>query len=139
MSSLGKVRGIGGVFFKCKDPEAIRNWYAEHLGMTVNAYGSLFQSDPKGPKQYLQWSPFADDTKYFEPSKADFMINYLVDDLDSLLNELADKGIEPVGEVMRESYGLFAHIMDPEGNKIELWQPIHKEFEKLADSESGEG
>jgi predicted enzyme related to lactoylglutathione lyase len=130
-----KVTGVGGVFFKSRDPKKLNAWYSEHLGIKTNEYGALFEfrnSEDPSVKSYLQFSPFAESTTYFAPSEKDFMINFRVADLESLLVELKAADIEQVGETVRESYGLFAHIMDPEGNKIELWQPIHSEFEKLA-------
>ncbi len=128
-----KVTGIGGVFFKVKDPAATRAWYAEHLGLPCDEYGALFhfreEEDPKQEGQ-LQWSPFAEDTTYFAPSTQPFMINYRVVDLDGLLADLAAAGIDLVGEIQDESYGRFAHVMDPEGNKIELWEPKDGAFEE---------
>ena len=133
--SVKKVVGVGGVFFKCKDPKAMNSWYTEHLGMKTNEYGALFEfrnTEDPSQRNFLQFSPFSQTTKYFEPSEKDFMINFRVENLEALLDELKEAGIEQVGEIMREDYGLFAHIMDPEGNKIELWQPIHDVFETMA-------
>lgn len=129
-----KVTSIGGIFFKCEDPEKVREWYGKNLGLKVNEYGSLFEfrkGDRPEEKGYLQWSPFSRDTKYFQPSEKDFMINYRVEGLSELLEELRSNGVKIVGEIEEFEYGKFAHIMDPEGNKIELWEPIDKVFTKL--------
>ena len=120
-----KVTGIGGIFFKCKDPKAVNEWYKTHLGFDTTPYGTSFEwrhSDDSEKKGLTQWNPFAQDTKYFEPSTKDLMINYRVEDLEWLLGELKKEGIEPLGEMQVYDYGKFAHIMDPEGNKIELWE-----------------
>jgi predicted enzyme related to lactoylglutathione lyase len=134
---MKRVTGIGGVFFKSKDPESQRNWYRDHLGLKTDEYGSLFEFrdiDEPETKGYLQWSPFSETTTYFEPSEREFMINYRVENLEWLLGELAKEGVEVVGEMQSFSYGKFAHIMDPEGNKIELWEPVDEGF-----SEEDEG
>ena len=114
---MKKVVGVGGIFFKSKDPKTMNAWYTEHLGLRTNEYGALFEfrnSQQPDQRNYLQFSPFTESTTYFEPSEKDFMINFRVEDLDGLLEELKASGIQQVGEVMREEYGLFAHIMDPE-------------------------
>jgi len=134
-----KVTGIGGIFFKSKDPQKMREWYKEHLGLVTNEYGSLFEfrsTDNPDQKGYLQWSPFADKTKYFEPSKKDFMINYRVENLEKLIEELRKEGVEIVGEIESFDYGKFAHILDLEGNKIELWEPVDNVFTKLYEGET---
>ncbi len=128
---MKKVTGIGGIFFKCADPEKMRNWYAQNLGLVTNEYGSLFEfrnADKKEEINYLQWSPFAENTKYFEPSKKEFMINYRVDNLVELVTELKKSGVTFCDEIEEFEYGKFVHIMDPDGNKIELWQPVDKVF-----------
>lgn len=129
-----KVTGVGGVFFKCKDPDAMKDWYDNNLGLVTNEYGSLFEfrsTDEPDKKEYLQWSPFSDKTKYFEPSKKEFMINYRVKNLNDLLKELRKNGIEIAGEIEEYEYGKFAWIIDPEGNKLELWEPIDSVFTEL--------
>lgn len=126
-----KVTGIGGVFFKCKDPDKMKDWYKTHLGLATDKYGALFEfrnTDDPEQRGYLQWSPFKQDTEYFQPSKKDFMINYRVENLENLLTELAAQGVETVGEMEKYDYGKFAWIVDPEGNKIELWEPVDKVF-----------
>lgn len=122
-----KVTGIGGVFFKCKDPQMMREWYKKHLGFDTDEYGCTFKSgneeNPEKPT-YLQWSPFDENTEYFSPSEKQFLINYRVNDLKGLLEELRGAGVQIVGEIQEFAYGKFAHVMDPEGNKLELWEPV---------------
>ncbi len=135
----GKVTGIGGIFFKSKDPEKLKEWYKENLGLVTNEYGSLFEfRESKEPfnKGYLQWSPFNEDTKYFAPSNQDFMINYRVENIEELLEGLKEKGIKVVGEIESFEYGKFAHILDDEGNKIELWEPVDSVFTKEYEEKS---
>ncbi|MDQ3109109.1 MAG: VOC family protein [Bacteroidota bacterium] len=131
---MKRVTAIGGVFFKCDDPKAQRDWYANHLGLKTDDYGATFEwrkSDNPDEKGYSVWSTFTKDTDYFEPSKKEFMINFRVEDIDALLIELKKEGVQIVGEVQNFEYGKFAHIMDPEGNKIELWQSFDTEFGKM--------
>lgn len=128
---MKKVTGIGGIFFKCENPEELRDWYGKHLGLQTNQYGSLFEwreSDNPNKKAYTQWSTFSKNSKYMEPSEKDFMINYRVENLKELLEELRNEGIKIVGEIEEFEYGKFAHILDPENNKIELWEPVDSVF-----------
>ena len=121
-----KVTGIGGIFFKCKDPKKLKDWYNEHLGMKTDQYGTMFEwrEVPDTTKKgFTQWSPFSQTTKYFDPSTKDFMINYRVENLESLVEGLRKEGVIVVDTIETDSYGKFVHIMDIEGNKIELWQP----------------
>ena len=131
---MGRVTGIGGVFFKCKDPEKIKSWYKTNLGLQTDQYGTTFEwhqgADP-GKKGYTQWSPFKESTKYFLPSEKEFMINYRVENLEELLLELKKNGVTILDSVESFDYGKFVHILDPEGNKIELWEPVDEEYEKL--------
>ncbi|WP_333599141.1 VOC family protein [Flavobacterium sp.] len=121
---LKRVTGLGGFFFKSEDPKAIRDWYATHLGIPVNDYGWTFRwKDQDGNDAATQWSPFEANTKYFAPSEKPFMINYRVHDLEALLAALKEEGVTIVGEMESHSYGKFGWILDPEGNKIELWEP----------------
>jgi predicted enzyme related to lactoylglutathione lyase len=132
--SFKKVTGIGGIFFKCKDPKKMREWYATNLGLNTNQYGSVFewrQGADSSQKGFTQWSPFNEKTTYFEPSTKDFMINYRVANLDALLIQLREAGVTITDKVETVEYGKFVHIMDIEGNKIELWEPNDVEFEKL--------
>lgn len=117
---MKRVTGIGGIFFKAKDPKALGAWYRAHLGIDVEDWGGAsFRWNGPGT---TVWTPFAADTGYFAPSTAPFMINYRVDDLHALLAVLRDEGVRTEGDVQESEYGKFAWIVDPEGNKIELWQ-----------------
>lgn len=132
---MKRVTGLGGVFFKTKDPAALKEWYRLHLGIKLDPeYGTTFEwrqaGDPER-KGYTVWSPFAADTKYFEPSEKDFMVNYRVEDLEKLLGVLKEEGVEIVGEMQTFDYGKFAHIVDLEGNKIELWEPNDEGYEAM--------
>jgi predicted enzyme related to lactoylglutathione lyase len=128
---MKRVTSIGGIFFKCQDPKAQREWYANHLGFKTDDYGTTFEwrkSDQPEEKGYSVWSTFKNDTDYFEPSKKEFMINFRVENLEVLLEELKKEGVQIAGEIQHFDYGKFAHVMDPEGNKIELWESFDKEF-----------
>lgn len=130
-SSTPKVTGIGGIFFRSNDPAAIKEWYSSQLGLSVNDYGSTFETrNINRPEEvnYLQWSPFNQDTKYFDPSVKEFMINYRVQNLEGLVAKLAASGVTVLDEIAEYDYGKFVHILDPEGNKIELWEPVDKVF-----------
>ncbi len=120
---MRRVTGIGGIFFKASDPEALYAWYEKHLGLRRNSQTQavVFESGDTGRAQTI-WSLFPHTTEYFEPSQALFMLNYRVNDLDALVTALREEGVEILG---REDYdyGRFAWIMDPEGNRIELWEP----------------
>jgi predicted enzyme related to lactoylglutathione lyase len=124
--AMKKVTGIGGIFFKCKDPGKMRAWYKTHLGLDAGPYGAKFEwrqeADPT-KKGVTQWSAFAETTKYFEPSTKDFMINYRVENLESLVEELKKEGVTIVDKIEPSDYGKFVHIIDLEGNKVELWEP----------------
>jgi predicted enzyme related to lactoylglutathione lyase len=123
---MEKVTGIGGIFFKSKDPKKMREWYNTHLGLDAKDYGATFDwreaADPT-KEGSTTWSPFAETTKYFEPSAKDFMINYRVADIEALVAELKKEGVTIVDEIEASDYGKFVHIIDLEGNKIELWEP----------------
>jgi len=126
-----KVTGIGGIFFKTQNPDKMKEWYNKNLGLVTDEYGSQFEfRNANNPDEinYLQWSPFSQDTKYFEPSKKEFMINYRVENLVELVSQLKKDGVEIVDEIEEFEYGKFVHIMDPEGNKIELWEPVDQIF-----------
>jgi len=125
-ASMKKVTGIGGIFFKCKDPQKVKEWYKTHLGLNTDQYGATFkwrEYSDSTKKGSTQWSPFKETTKYFEPSTKDFMINYRVDNLEALVSELKNEGVAIVDTIETYDYGKFVHIMDIEGNKIELWEP----------------
>ena len=121
---MAKVIGLGGFFFKARDPKALAEWYAKHLGLEINPYfgGTKFRDDAQGPG-CIVWRPFKDDTQYFAPSDKPFMINFRVDDLDALLAQLRGAGVQVDAKVDKSEYGAFGWIMDPEGNRLELWQP----------------
>ena len=126
-----RVTGLGGIFFKTKDSKATKAWYAKHLGLPVDDYGCTFWwKDEDGNKASTQWSPFKADTTYFEPSKQPFMVNFRVENLNNLITVLKSKGVTIVGEIQKFDYSKFAWILDPEGNKIELWEPIDSAFEQ---------
>ena len=123
---MKRVTGIGGIFFKAKDPKALGEWYRDHLGIDVQAWGgAAFRWADGGPAGTgtTIWSPFKDDTAYFAPSAAPFMVNYRVDDLHALLAQLRSEGVTVEDKVEESEYGKFGWVMDPEGNKLELWQP----------------
>jgi len=132
--SRGRVTGIGGIFFKCKDPKKVREWYKTHLGLNTNNYGTVFewhQGVDSTKKGFTQWSPFKETTKYFEPSASEFMINYRVEHMDALIAELKRDSVTIIDTVQTVEYGKFVHILDVEGNKLELWEPNDVEFEKM--------
>lgn len=131
---LKRVTSIGGIFFKCKDPKQMRQWYETHLGLITNDYGAVFEwrkATDSAQKGFTQWSPFKESTKYFEPSTKDFMINYRVADLTALVKQLKIEGVTVTDSIESASYGKFVHIMDIEGNKIELWEANDIDYEKM--------
>ena len=126
-----KVTGIGGIFFFSDNPEKTKEWYADNLGLEVNQWGSSFEfRNANRPDEinYLQWSVFKQGSEYFAPSKKEFMINYRVQNIEALVNNLIEKEVTVVDEIETFDYGKFVHIMDPEGNKIELWEPVDSVF-----------
>ncbi|MFT4152409.1 VOC family protein [Parafilimonas sp.] len=129
-TTMKKVTGIGGIFFKCKDPKKMKEWYNTHLGINANEYGASFEwreeADPS-KKGTTQWSPFAETTKYFEPSTSGFMINYRVENLEALVEELKKESVTIIDKIESYDYGKFVHILDAEGNKVELWEPADSE------------
>ena len=123
-----KVTGIGGVFFKCKNPKKITEWYQKHLGLQTNPYGATFEwyeGTDSTKKAQTQWTPFSEKTKYFEPSTKDFMINYRVQNLEQLVAELKAANVTILDKMEIVSYGKFIHILDVEGNKVQLWEPLY--------------
>ena len=136
MTNLKRVTGIGGIFFKCKDPNRMKEWYKTHLGLETDQYGTTFEwrqgSDP-AKKGFTQWSPFTESTKYFEPSTKEFMINYRVENLETLVEQLKKEGVTITDNIESFEYGKFVHILDMEGNKIELWEPNDTEYDKIVD------
>ena len=129
--STPRVTGIGGIFFRSKDPKATNEWYGKHLGLAIDDYGSPFEfrnaNDPD-EINYLRWAPFAENTEYFDPSEKQFMINYRVQHIEALVEKLRENGVTIVDSIVTFDYGKFVHIMDPEGNKIELWEPVDSVF-----------
>jgi len=124
--STPKVTGIGGIFFFSENPKEAKEWYAKNLGLDVNDWGSTFESrniDRPDEINQLQWSPFKKGSDYFAPSTKEFMINYRVQNIEGLVKKLKENGVTIVDELQTYDYGKFIHIMDAEGNKIELWEP----------------
>ena len=124
--TVPKVTGIGGIFFFSDNPKETREWYSKNLGVEINAWGSSsFESrninDPEKVDS-LQWSPFKKGDEYFSPSEKDFMINYRVQNIEGLVNKLKENGVTILDDIVTYDYGKFVHIMDAEGNKIELWE-----------------
>jgi predicted enzyme related to lactoylglutathione lyase len=134
VTNMTKVTGIGGIFFKCKDPGKVKEWYKTHLGLNTDQYGTNFEWREGADSTkygFTQWGPFSESTKYFEPSKKDFMINYRVKNLEKLVEELKKGGVTIIDEIESFDYGKFIHIIDIEGNKIELWEPNDIEYNKI--------
>ena len=130
---MKRVTGVAGIFFKCKDPDKIKEWYKTHLGFDTDQYGARFEwqegADPT-KKGSLQWSPFSETENYFAPSTKDFMINYRVENLVALVEQLRKEGVTIVDRIETYEYGKFVHIMDIEGNKIELYEPNYEHGKK---------
>lgn len=122
---MKRVTGIGGIFFKSKDPKRLGAWYREHLGLDVSDWGgAIFQwGGPEGEPGMTIWSPFAEDMDKMEPGSASFMINFRVADLDALLAALRSEGCNVLDKEESSGFGKFGWVMDPDGNKIELWEP----------------
>jgi len=132
--SIPKVTGIGGIFFFSENPKETREWYAENLGLEINEWGSTFEfrnSNKPDEINYLQWSPFKTGNEYFAPSKKEFMINYRVQNIEKLVDKLRAKGVTIVDSIETYDYGKFVHIMDSDGNKLELWEPIDSVLTKI--------
>lgn len=131
-----RVTGIGGIFFKTKNPDKTKEWYQHNLGLNTDKWGTNFewyQGSDATKKGFTQWSPSSITTKHFEPSTKDFMINYRVVNLEKLLEKLRLNGVTILDSITTYEYGKFAHIIDNDGNKIELWEPNDVEYEKLVD------
>lgn len=127
---MKRVTGIGGIFFKSRDPERLESWYEKHLGIVAGEDGSVTfrwrEPDDPAAEGCTAWAPFPADTTYFAPSASTWMINYRVDDLDALLAELRREGVVVDERIEEQEYGRFGWAMDPEGNRIELWEPPRK-------------
>lgn len=138
---MKRVTGLGGIFFQCQDPDHIKSWYARHLGLHMDAYGTSFEWRQTGDatrKGFTQWSPFREQSDYFAPSEKPFMINYRVADLEALVPLLREEGVTILDEITHFEYGKFVHILDPEGNKIELWEPQDQAFDELAEGRTSD-
>ncbi len=132
--TIPKVTGIGGIFFRSKNPKETREWYGKNLGLAINDFGSPFEfRNANRPEEinYLNWNPFDEGTDYFAPSEKEFMINYRVQNIEGLVKKLKENGVTIVDKIEEFEYGKFVHIMDLEGNKIELWEPIDSILTKM--------
>ena len=131
---MKRVTSLGGIFFKCKDPKKVREWYQKHLGLNTNQHGAVFewrQGADTTRKGFTQWSPFSEKTKYFEHSTKDFMIYYRVENLEALINQLKKDSVTILDNIEAVEYGKFVHILDVEGNKVELWEANDEQYEAL--------
>lgn len=128
------VTGIGGIFFGSENPEETRQWYGKNLGLVMDDYGSVFEfRNANRPDEinYLRWSIFPASTSYFAPSKKEFMINYRVQNIEGLVRNFRKNGVTVLDKIETYNYGKFIHIMDPEGHKIELWEPVDSVLTKV--------
>lgn len=136
---MKKVTGLGGVFFKCANPQELNEWYAQHLGLATGPYGTTFewrQVDNPAQKGSTTWGTFAQEADHFKPSAKPFMINYRVADIVGLVAELKQAGITIVDEIAEYDYGKFVHVLDPEGNILELWEPTEEKTPNDAAAEA---
>jgi predicted enzyme related to lactoylglutathione lyase len=123
---MKRVTSLGGIFFKCDDVAKQKAWYEKHLGLPMSPYGTTFEwieADGSLKKGSTTWAPFDKATKYFDPSDKSFMINYRVENLAWLVEQLKLEGVTILDDIEKYEYGSFVHILDPEGNKVELWEP----------------
>ena len=122
---MKRVTGIGGIFFKAKDPEKLKDWYRTHLGIESESWGAVFRwrDDPRADDGSTAWSIFPDSSKYFNPSTQPFMINFRVANLQELVTALQAEGVEVDAKLEESEFGKFGWVMDPEGNRVELWEP----------------
>jgi predicted enzyme related to lactoylglutathione lyase len=126
LAPMKRVTGLGGIFFKADDPDGLRDWYGKHLGLGTDEYGASFKwrdFDEPEKEGYTVWSPFSKDSDYFAPSEKSFMVNFRVANLDEILAQLKSEGVTVDDETEDSELGRFGWIMDPEGNRIELWEP----------------
>ena len=124
---MAKVLGIGGIFFKSPNPKRLYEWYAKCLRMNFEVWGTTYYSNSMPANGQTVWSAFPSETKYFEPSTKDFMFNLVVDNLEEALEQVKKGGAEVIGQIEKLEYGSFGWFMDPDGNKVELWEPIKGE------------
>ena len=132
--TMPRVTGIGGIFFESENPSQMREWYGNNLGLAIDDYGSPFEfRNANNPNEinYLRWSVMEKESDYFAPSKKGFMINYRVQNIEGLVKKLAENGTTILDEIETFEYGKFVHILDPEGNKIELWEPVDSVLTKM--------
>lgn len=132
---MKKTTGIGGIFFRCKSTDETKDWYQKHLGLQTDKWGTSFefrQADNPDLKGFLQWSPMALDSSHI-PEDQDFMINYRVENLESLIKELKADGVEILDEIENYDYGKFVHIIDNNGMKVELWEPVDEVFDQAVE------
>ena len=134
---MKKVTGIGGILFECKNPGKIKAWYQKHLGLEMDNYGTNFewrQANNSSKKGFTQWSPLLKDSKYLQPSNNTFMINYRVENLARLVEQLKEEEVTILDEIEEFEYGKFVHILDVEGNKIELWEPNDDQYNLIVEA-----
>ena len=132
---MKRATSIGGIFFKCKDPQAQMDWYAIHLGIAMEQYGSSFQwrlADDKERLGHTAWSAFKENSDYFGDASQQYMINYRVENLVALVEQLKKEGVTIVDEIEEFEYGKFIHILDLEGNRVELWEANDEAYAKMA-------
>lgn len=133
---MKRVTGLGGILFECENPEEMKKWYQDHLGLQTDAYGTNFEwrkADNPSEKGFTQWSPMPKQSNYLKPSRNSFMLNYRVADLTTLLPILKSEGVQILDEIETFEYGKFVHILDLEGNKIELWEPNDASYDEIVD------
>lgn len=127
---MKRVTGIGGIFFKSNNPQETRTWYQKHLGFDTNQWGTSFewrQAADSNQKGSTQWSPMSSDTTYFQVPEQVFMMNYRVENLETLVQQLREEGVTILDEIVVETYGKFVHILDGDGRAVELWEPMNEE------------
>jgi catechol 2,3-dioxygenase-like lactoylglutathione lyase family enzyme len=123
----GRITGLGGVFIKSKDPKALSAWYRDVLGIKVETWGgALLPYDAPRHPPHVVWNPFPETSGYFKPSTKEIMLNFAVDDLDAFLAKLREKGVNVLNRDDKDPNGRFAWILDPDGTKIELWEPAQR-------------
>ncbi|MEY3843682.1 MAG: hypothetical protein RL293_104 [Bacteroidota bacterium] len=133
---MKRVTGIGGILFECENPEEMKSWYQKHLGLQTDAYGTNFEwrtAEDPSQKGFTQWSPMPKESAYLKPSNHTFMMNYRVADLSALVPILKQEGVHILDEIEEFEYGKFVHILDVEGNKIELWEPKDEAYDQIVD------
>jgi len=131
---IPKVTGVGGIFFFSDDPDKLKNWYGENLGLEIDEFGSVFEfrnANKPDEINYLRWGPFKNGDEYFNPSTKGFMLNYRVQNIEGLVEKLKSNNVKILDGIATYDYGKFVHLMDSEGNKIELWEPIDEVLTKM--------